>query len=194
MRTTLSALLAACVTGAALCIPQHLEAQEEVAQLERDCDAGKAQACVGLGDHHTRGAPLTEDDWRRAASFYEQGCNLGDRMGCWHLGRIYEHGYGVTQDSARAVLVYQQACDLELSSGCAAGARLTAVTGASPDSTRYPGFLEKGCDLGRGDHCLVLGLMYDVGRRVPKDTARANELFKMGCMFENERACELIRR
>ena len=72
---------------------------------------------------------------------------------------------------------------------------MTAVAGALPDSTRYPGFLEKGCDLGLGHHCLSLGLMYDVGYRgVPKDTVRASDFFKKGCLFDNERACELIRR
>ena len=124
MRAIVSGLLAACVTGATA-LPATLSAQEEVEQLESECAAGKAQACVELGDRHTSDVPLTEEDWRRAASFYEQGCNLGR----WNL-------------------------------------------------------------------CFSLALMYDLGfnRWVTKDTVRANELFKQGCLLDYERACELIRR
>ena len=67
MRPILSCVLTACVTVTALCIPRHLEAQD-VAQLERDCAAGKAEACVELGDQHLGDLPWSEADWRRAAA------------------------------------------------------------------------------------------------------------------------------
>jgi TPR repeat protein len=178
-----------------MALPAALHAQDDVVQLQRDCDAGKAQACVDLGDLQVSDFPLADDDWRRAASFYERGCNLGDGKGCRDLGRISEHGYGgAPQDRARAASLYQQACDLGQASGCEMGAELTATAGFLPDSTRYRGFLKKGCDLGRGRLCYPLALMYDIGYWVPKDTARANELFKKGCLFEHEESCGMVRR
>ena len=62
------------------------------------------------------------------------------------------------------------------------------------DLTRWTSFMLKHCDIGRGDICLKLGLMYDIGMWVPKDTARASELFKKGCIHSNEQACGMVRR
>ena len=192
MRFPLSCVLIASVAGT-IALPVTLRAQDD-AQLKRDCAAGRAEACVELGDRCQSDYPLSEEDWRCSASFYEQGCNLGGGKGCRDLGRIYERGWSVPQDHARAASLYQKACDLGQPTGCEWGAELTALVGALPDSTRHPAFLEKGCDLGRGRLCHPLALMYDIGFWVPKDTARANELFKKGCLFEHEESCAMVRR
>ncbi len=151
--------LAVCISGFTA-FPRPLLAQD-IAQLERDCEAGHGRAC----------------------------CNLGKE----YEGGIYGHGV-VDQDYERAASLYQKSCDLNDVNGCDAGARLHGHTGSLPDSVKSAAFMQQGCDLGYGLACLKLGLMYDVGFRVPQDTARANVLFKKGCMFENEEACKLIRR
>jgi TPR repeat protein len=187
MRTVLSGLLVVCVTGAALSNPQSLQAQDEVAQLERDCDAGKAEACVNLGHRFSFGAYGTTRNPPRGVEFWEKACNLDNGEGCRWFGQL-------CQDPACTAPAYQKGCDLGNEDACHRGAAMHAFNGRQPDITRHVGFLEKGCDLRVGLHCLQLGLIYDVGLGLPKDTARANELFKKGCLFDNEQACEFVRR
>jgi TPR repeat protein len=55
-------------------------------------------------------------------------------------------------------------------------------------------FMQRACDLEDGYICMRLGLMYDLGLSVPKDTARANVLFKKGCLFHHADACKMVRR
>lgn len=164
-----------------------LSAQDEVAQLERDCEAGTAEACMNLGSRFGFGAHETTMDRTRAVGFWEQACNLEDGLGCRWFGQFCE-------DPTRAASAYQKGCDLGDDGACGGGASLHAHDGGLPDPARHASFMEKACDLEVGLYCLRLGLMYDIGFRVPKDTARANELFKKGCLFENEEACNLIRR
>ena len=38
-----------------------------------------------------------------------------------------------------------------------------------------------------------LGLIHDLGLWMPKETTRANALFKKGCVFEHEEACKMVR-
>ena len=96
MRPVLSVLLAACVTGAAVCIPQHLSAQEEVAQLERDCEAGNAEACYDLAHLYFFGVTLVgtktvrvEKDLPRAVRLYEKACDGENAEGCFFLAARY---------------------------------------------------------------------------------------------------------
>lgn len=111
------------------------------------------------------------------------------------LARMFRWGEGVPRSYARADSLYERACNLGLSRGCEDGMELN-----DPSSTgrrniiRFAVFAEKACEGGNGDACVRIGVLYDVGLGVPKDTARANKLFKMGCAFENQRACGMVRR
>ena len=80
MRPIFPSVLAACATGALLCIPTTLQAQE-AEQLRRDCNAGDSEGCFNLGNAFVRGDGVSEDH-ARAASVYEIACNGGHARGC----------------------------------------------------------------------------------------------------------------
>jgi TPR repeat protein len=80
---------------------------------------------------------------------------------------------------------------------CTAGAAVHHPgKGQIKDSTRWYGFALKACDLQAEHHCFALGILYDLGIMwgVPKDTARANELFKKACLLGHKDACGMVRR
>jgi TPR repeat protein len=216
------------VAGAIVCTPGPLRAQAEVEQLQRDCDAGNAEACDDLGDKYFRGFGVARDeslaarlferacelgnadgcdglaycyrsgrgvpkDDTRATSFYQKACDGGRENSCLVLATAYERGDGVPQDYTIADSLYEHLCDAGNGRGCERGANLHTQGAVLEDLTRWTSFMLKDCDLRHGDICLKLGLMYDIGMWVPKDTARANELFKKGCIFGNEEACGLAR-
>src|SRR5438105_3472370 len=58
-----------------------------------------------------RGAPL---------ALYQSQCAAGTAAGCAELATAYKNGRGVTADGARAVQLYQRACDLGQASSCRA--------------------------------------------------------------------------
>ena len=168
MRSALSCVLVASVASA-LAFPLALSAQDEMAQLERSCDAGEKYACERLA------------------------------VRVWSLSIRYLLGSdGVPKDSARAdslrsltLSLYERGCELGAQRSCV---ELTEMRNLLPQE-RVIWAMQRACDLREGAMCLRLGLMYDLGfQGVPKDTARASELFKKGCLFDNKEACNLIRR
>jgi hypothetical protein len=59
-----------------------------------------------------------------AIRFYRKACEGGDARGCDSLGKLYEKGLGVAQDSSQARAYYQKACENGDSQGCAATSRM----------------------------------------------------------------------
>jgi uncharacterized protein len=50
----------------------------------------------------------------------------------------------------------------------------------------------EGCDAGDAQSCSVLGVMYETGSGVPRDEARARELYAFACRKGNARACSSL--
>ncbi len=59
-----------------------------------------------------------------AIRFYRKACDGGDARACESLGRLYEMGLGLPQDSSQARSSYQKACEYGDSQGCAAANRM----------------------------------------------------------------------
>jgi TPR repeat protein len=215
-------------------------AQDDAKELESNCDAGNLDACVKLGEMFTSGPAYdnvpqdyaravslfqkacdggisegcnelascydsrdrcyrsgkgVQEDLPHAASLYEKACAGESADGCFDLGRAYADGRGVPQDYTRASSYFELTCSLGGGSGCR---RLTELhhpqEGVLKDTARWAAFVEKSCGPTWGNICLKLGLAYDLGLWVPKDSDHATELFKKGCFWENKESCNLINR
>ena len=70
--------------------------------------------------------PLAGQD---AQTEHRKACDLGELLSCNVLGLMYETGAGGTRDLARAIGLYQQACDRGVTEGCTR-LRLTRESGA----------------------------------------------------------------
>jgi TPR repeat protein len=80
------------------------------ARLERDCDGGKAEACLALGLRYGGGNGV-EVDPTRSAALFERACGRGLGVACRDLGLAYREGRGVKRDEARAASLWRRLCD-----------------------------------------------------------------------------------
>lgn len=111
-----------------------------------------------------------------------QSCEAGNAQDCSSLGDIYLTGRnGVVKDSARAVSLFQLACDGGEPRGCYELARANAWTGVPDNEERATTLFRNLCVRGFGGGCHGLGEMYVAGVGVPKDEARARALFQQAC-------------
>lgn len=82
--------------------------------------------------------PLASQDAERA---HRERCDNGELLSCNLLGLMYETGAGATRDLARAVALYQRACDGGVMVGCT---RLQLTRRNGPDAPSVDGFLRIG--------------------------------------------------
>jgi hypothetical protein len=120
---------------------------------ERDCEAGIADRCRGLGIGLTRG-PVAQRDETKATAFYERGCDLGDLPSCVFAGQMHEYHHGVPEDAAAAVGFYGRACDKGWSAGCYNLAiMLEHGRGIPRDAARAAALYEGSCKAGAKPAC-----------------------------------------
>ncbi len=94
----------------------------------------------------------------------------------------YESGEGVTRDLARAVSLYQQACDGGEAAGCSnLGALYESGEGVPQNSAHAATLFQQACDGGYAPGCNNLGVMYGKGEGVTQDLARAASLYEQAC-------------
>jgi TPR repeat protein len=79
-------------------------------RLERDCDAGKAEACFALGLRYGAGSGVALDP-ARAAALFGRACGRGLSVACRDLGLAYHEGRGVTRDEAFAASLWRRLCE-----------------------------------------------------------------------------------
>lgn len=84
---------------------------KELERLLVTCQGGTAASCRSLGLAFRDGSGVVADP-QKAASFFEQGCELNDGESCFELGKMYGKGEGVAKDEARANAIYERACTL----------------------------------------------------------------------------------
>lgn len=153
-------------------------------RCDEACDNGDGRSCVKLGFQLERGDGVAKDVVR-AAALYEQGCELGDLLGCADLGVLHFNGKGgVALDKASAVARYQQACDGGNLLGCdlLGGMYEGGDGGLAKDEARAYQLYEKACTGGELRGCKDLGELYEAGNAgLPKDEARAVTLYKKAC-------------
>lgn len=59
-----------------------------------------------------------QNDYFKAAEFFEKVCQEGNLSGCSNLGYLNDQGYGVRQNYEKAIELYTKACDGKIGSAC----------------------------------------------------------------------------
>jgi serine/threonine protein kinase len=132
--------------------------------LDRECNAGVAQACSDLGHLYDLGphSSVTDSvtqDIPHALNLYTKACDAGNADGCNSLGFLYNQGRGVPQDFSRAADLYS-----------------------------------KGCDKGNGTACYNLASQLMNGDGVKEDKEKARQVLLRGCSWGNNAACEWLKQ
>lgn len=76
-------------------------AEEKLASMMQDAEAGDAKSQVGLARKYYNGDEVPQD-YAKAAELYEKAAEQGFAMAQYNIGMMYQKGEGVTQDAAKA--------------------------------------------------------------------------------------------
>jgi TPR repeat protein len=130
-----------------------LGACSDLAQCEKECDAGSADPCRRLAASYALGKGATKDE-ERGAVLYARACDLGDAPACVFAGQMYEYARGVAKDDVRAAGFYERSCDLTWVAGCYNFAiMLENGRGVPLDRARAGDLYQKACTAGAKQAC-----------------------------------------
>jgi uncharacterized protein len=147
--------------------------------LRATCDKDVPLACGVLGQQLFR-----EGDGVAAVPLLEGACEAGQRDPCGVLGAIFGMGELVPPDPARASALEERACALGSSLACKVEA---SASGDRP--ARAAEFYRKGCWIGDGEACGMLGAHFELGRGVSADVEAAIEMYRAGCRMTDPGSC-----
>ena len=81
-----------------------------VAYYDEACLFDHAKACMSGSMIYWLGPSPVAQDLAKSLAMMERSCELEFSEGCGRLGDMYDNGWGVQPDRARALELYQQAC------------------------------------------------------------------------------------
>ena len=182
---------------------------------DRACGGGDLDACVVLGSllNYALGGPRDE---KRAAALFTAGCNKDHARSCLNLAFAHAFGHGVPQDRDWQVALYEKACRLGDKDACQLVSAVERVHGeeqARQDELARMSPAERDgvtCSE-RGDwtadrraaceracasdakSCLALALVYEAGRGVKADVAKAITYAQKACKLGDQTGCEAAK-
>jgi TPR repeat protein len=171
-------------------------------KLAAECDAGKPEKCVELGDFHRN----WDRDEGKAKAAYKKACDIGYPEGCEKFKKKV-----APQEAEDGVVVFDSR-DVKPNSGgpgpvTEAGLRRECESDKNFKSCNdlglffvrrlkaerdYPEarrFFRMACDGAETEGCNNLGYMYDIGDGVERDHQKALELYTMSCDNGNADGC-----
>jgi uncharacterized protein len=103
----------------------------------------------------------------------------GDVSAWYNLGLMYEQGYGVNQDKAKAAFCYRKAADRgQVQAQCRLGFLYYQGQGVPRDLQQAAEWYKKAAEQGNSQAQAALGKMYLSGEGVPKDSSKAAYWYK----------------
>jgi TPR repeat protein len=182
--------LAACAALGAALLPTRSgvpNAERALDLLRRACDGGEASGCLALPAAYSQ-QPGEEPDRdlidkavERARLLLHKACDSEDPMSCVIVEAL-ERGEQVARKAAREAEERRQRADKAEARPSGGG---SGPSGGDPMAAMQI----SACDRGVFFACLPVARMYQDGRGVTRDLARAAELLKVACDAEVPAAC-----
>jgi TPR repeat protein len=160
---------------------EDLAPRARLADCERRCDGGSADACRLFADLLQIGGP---DDIDLAAAIHERGCAKGDMGSCDSLGILLQSPSAHRMDLERSFSLFGRACLDGFCFACAHAADLMLFGRGTPrDCAGAVRLHKRVCDQGEGFACLQLGYVMHKGIEgcVEKDDDAARSLADRAC-------------
>jgi hypothetical protein len=161
------------------------------------CDMEVASGCSSLGYAYSkgRGVPI---DFAKAASFYRKACEMGDTKSCDSASADVLRAQ--RQTKVDAVQKARAACDKGNADGCYDLANEYESGLYAPlDYKKAASLHSKACELGEPAGCMSVGLMYEIGKGVAKNSdkamssySKAAPLYLAGCNQGHGQSCNVL--
>jgi TPR repeat protein len=167
---------------AALVMSSTVQANEST--LVRACEKGHVESCASLGDRYAE--IETRDGRRKARTYLDKACYLGDARSCFNAYVIYWKGDWGEANSTKAMEILSRSCDLNLALGCR---RLGFNFQLSDENFKAFDALKKACDLGDLEGCYYLSGHYEEGKGIRQNAAMAIAVLKKSCDGDHSASC-----
>jgi hypothetical protein len=148
---------------------------KEAAPTEESCIRGEATACMAVAVLYAAGDGVEQDE-AKSFALYERACELGSVAGCVATAIALAEGRGVAPNESRATHLFRRAC--------AEGDLL-----ACRRTSGGVGLLENSCKWGEGPACNSLAGLFERGEEVPRNEAKAFDLYERACAAAYVPAC-----
>jgi len=124
---------------------------------------------------------------KTALKIYKRGCDIGEGKSCAKAALFYSKGLGgAVTNKEKSMHYYKLACSGGGAISCfnygVYMKRKGMVKKAIP-------FFHKGCEIGFGPSCNMIGGIYFNGDGATKSTLFALDYFSQGCDLEDEKSC-----
>jgi uncharacterized protein len=138
-------------------------------------------------------AAIKAKNYETAMVKFDEACQKGDADGCSAKGVLYDKGWGVTQDNARAHAIFVTACAAGSAKGCFnLGGSYYLGRGVEKDVPLAFAAYTKSCDGGDMGGCDNLGIMYEYGEGTRQDIVKAQALYIKACIGDAAITCKNI--
>ena len=161
------------------------------ASYETGCGAGSSLACNNLATLYAEGQAGVEQNPELARDRFQKSCDAGDAVACNNAGFVAGGFVASPRVGPRGEIAYKLRCAGPFKVGCAAwGESVRTVPPGTPaDLTTAAAAFDRACKLGAHVACVNLGALVYVGKGVPADRVRAEQLFATTCFKGDPGAC-----
>ena len=176
---------------------EDVEAAEDMAPVNDDpeaqCNAGDHAVCVELGAAQFIDGERTFAAAKGALPYFKKACEGGSQAGCVELGRLYDEGLGVIEDTTLAYSLFEAACQQDNAEGCYHQADMIREgRGVKRDSEASALLFGRACDLGSLDACERYGVSLFLGKGVDVDIPGALNVFVNACEAGHGDSCKRL--
>lgn len=152
--------------------------EESFAKLQREAEAGDADAQYQLGSMYSMGGGVPVDAVK-AVDWFQRAAAQGLAKAQNYLGYIYLNGEGVPKDAVKALEWFlKAAAQGDADSYYKIGGMYANGDGVPKDDSKAAEWYQKAAEQGHDDAQFNLGLMYYNGEGVPKDAVKAVEWYQ----------------
>ena len=154
----------------------HAEAQYKLGKMYENIEVDEDDEDIEV---NLRDYSETEDYEVEATKWYHKAAEQGHAQAQYNLGKMYEDGRGVQQNSKKAIEWYQKAADRGLHGALyTLGKMYEDGRGVQQNSRKAIEWYQKAADRGLHGALYTLGRMYEEGSGVEQDSRKAIEWYR----------------
>lgn len=155
------------------------------------CDVGDQEGCFFVAKNYQNLSFKNKEYLNLANKLYQKACDSDIFAACRELGVNYLQGSGLEINPQKSINLISKSCENKDAHGCYL---LSQVFQYIKDYEKERLFLELAIKFGDKTAYNNLGVLYEEGKSVPKDTIRAKEFYGIACDAGMQKACQNYKR
>jgi len=164
----------------------EVDEKKAIAQYQKSASLGHAAGYTFLGRCYLHGKDKDDD---KAFELFKEASDRGDRVGKYHLARMYYEARGVEKDAAKAVKLFQEAAVLgDTEALLRLGRCYMKGDGTERNPSQAVKLYQRAADRDHTGGMIALGECYEKASGVNRDFMKAAELYQRAADAGDPRA------